>query len=166
MTNTGGSRNERDILVRGFDRFRVPLSIDGVRVYLPADNRLDFNRFLTPDLSEIQIAKGYVSVLNGPGGMGGAINLVSRKPTKEVELEGRVGTVFSGDLDSMNAWSSLRLRRHAPEGLLRPAQRHDARPGPLEPVQRLHAHLARRTKTAASGAIPTPRTGASTPRSV
>ena len=26
MTNTGGSRNERDILVRGFDRFRVPLS--------------------------------------------------------------------------------------------------------------------------------------------
>jgi iron complex outermembrane recepter protein len=106
MTNTGGSRNERDILVRGFDRFRVPLSVDGVRVYLPADNRLDFNRFLTPDLSEIQIAKGYVSVLNGPGGMGGAINLVSRKPTKEVELEGRVGTVFSGDLDSMNSWST------------------------------------------------------------
>jgi iron complex outermembrane receptor protein len=35
MTNTGGSRNERDILVRGFDRFRVPLSVDGVRVYLP-----------------------------------------------------------------------------------------------------------------------------------
>jgi hypothetical protein len=31
--------------------------------------------------------------------MGGAINMVSRKPTKEVELEGRVGTVFRGDLD-------------------------------------------------------------------
>ena len=43
--------------MRGFDRFRVPLSLDGVRVYLPADNRLDFNRFLTPDLSEIQIAE-------------------------------------------------------------------------------------------------------------
>ncbi len=26
MHNTGGSRNERDIFVRGFDRFRVPLS--------------------------------------------------------------------------------------------------------------------------------------------
>jgi len=104
--NSGGSRAERDIYVRGFDRFRVPLSIDGVRIYLPADNRLDLNRFLTADLAEVQVQKGYVSVLNGPGGMGGAINLVSRKPTKEVEIEGRSGLVFNGDLDGTNAWSS------------------------------------------------------------
>lgn len=104
--NAGGSRNESDIFVRGFDRQRVPLSIDGVRIYLPADNRLDFNRFLTPDLSEIQVQKGYVSVLNGPGGMGGAINLVSRKPTKAVELEGRSGVVTGGDLDDLNSWNS------------------------------------------------------------
>jgi hypothetical protein len=54
MQNSGGSRNERDILVRGFDRFHVPLYMDGVRIYLPYDNRLDINRFLTPDLSEVQ----------------------------------------------------------------------------------------------------------------
>ena len=36
--NSGGSRNERLLFVRGFDRFQVPLSIDGIRVYLPADN--------------------------------------------------------------------------------------------------------------------------------
>lgn len=104
--NSSGARNEGDIFVRGFNRFQVPLSIDGVRVYLPADNRIDMNRFLTPDLAEVQVEKGYVSVLNGPGGMGGAINLVSRKPTKEVDIEGRVGAVFNGDLDDMNAWSS------------------------------------------------------------
>ena len=86
-----GSRNERTIYVRGFDRFQVPLYIDGVRVYLPADNRLDYGRFLTPDLSEIQVQKGYASVLSGPGGMGGAINLVTRKPTKEFEGELRTG---------------------------------------------------------------------------
>jgi iron complex outermembrane recepter protein len=103
MENTGGSRNERDILVRGFDRFRVPLYLDGVRIYLPADNRLDFDRFLTPDLSEIQVQKGYVSVLNGPGGLGGAINMVSRKPTKVVEIEGRTGVALDGDLSSMGA---------------------------------------------------------------
>lgn len=106
MQNTGGSRNEKDIFVRGFDRFRVPLYMDGVRIYLPYDNRLDFNRFLTPDLAEVQVQKGYVSVLNGPGGMGGAINLVSRKPTREVELEGRVGLVTNGDVSDMNQWSS------------------------------------------------------------
>ena len=90
-SNTGGSRNERLISVRGFDRNQVPLSIDGIRVYLPADNRLDFGRFLTPDLAEVQVQKGYVTVLNGPGGMGGAINLVTRKPTREAEGELRTG---------------------------------------------------------------------------
>jgi iron complex outermembrane receptor protein len=86
-SNTGGSRNERVVSVRGFNRFQVPLLIDGVRVFLPADNRLDYGRFLTSDIAEIQVAKGYVSVLDGPDGMGGAINLVTRKPTKEVEAE-------------------------------------------------------------------------------
>jgi iron complex outermembrane receptor protein len=104
--SAGGRRNEGDIYVRGFDRLRVPLSIDGVRVYLPADNRIDMNRFLTPDLAEIQIQKGYVSVLNGPGGMGGAINMVSRKPTKGLELEARSGLVMNGDVSDMNQWSS------------------------------------------------------------
>ncbi|MFA7604265.1 MAG: TonB-dependent receptor [Novosphingobium sp.] len=88
-SNSGGSRNERLIFVRGFDRFQVPLSIDGIRVYLPADNRLDYGRFLTPDIAEVQVAKGYTSVLDGPGAMGGAINLVTRKPTKALEAEVR-----------------------------------------------------------------------------
>lgn len=103
MSNYGSSRNERDVMVRGFDRWRVPLTMDGARIYLPADNRLDMARFLTPDLAEIQIEKGYVSVLNGPGGLGGAINLVSRKPTKAFESEARVGAVFDGDLEARNA---------------------------------------------------------------
>jgi iron complex outermembrane receptor protein len=94
--NSGGSRNERLIFVRGFDRFQVPLSLDGIRVYLPADNRLDYGRFLTPDIAEVQVAKGYASVLDGPGAMGGAVNLVTRKPTGELEAEVR----SSLDLDS------------------------------------------------------------------
>ena len=84
---TGGSRNERLIFIRGFDRFQTTLSIDGVRVFLPADNRIDFGRFLTADLAEVQVSKGYVSVLNGPGSLGGAVNLVTRKPSKPFELE-------------------------------------------------------------------------------
>lgn len=94
-SNSGGSRNERLIFVRGFDRFQVPLSIDGIRVYLPADNRLDYGRFLTSDIAQVQVAKGYASVLDGPGAMGGAINLVTRKPTREIEAEAR-GTLSLG----------------------------------------------------------------------
>lgn len=98
-SNSGGSRNERLLFVRGFDRFQVPLSIDGIRVYLPADNRLDFGRFLTPDIAELQVAKGYASVLDGPGAMGGAVNLVTRKPTKAIELEARGTLNLDRDAD-------------------------------------------------------------------
>jgi len=87
MTSGSGNRNESTLSLRGFNRWQVPLTMDGIRLYLPADNRIDFDRFLTLDLSEIQISKGYVSVLNGPDGMGGNINLVTRKPVKEFEAE-------------------------------------------------------------------------------
>jgi len=99
-SNTGGSRNERLIYVRGFDRFQTTLSIDGVRVFLPADNRIDFARFLTADLSEIQISKGYVSVLDGPGGLGGAINLVTVKPTQAIEGELQASAFFNREFES------------------------------------------------------------------
>jgi iron complex outermembrane receptor protein len=96
-TTGSGNRNEALISVRGFDRWQVPLLMDGIRLYLPADNRIDFDRFLTPDLSEIQVSKGYVSVLNGPDGMGGAINLVTRKPVKPFEAEARASLALGAD---------------------------------------------------------------------
>jgi iron complex outermembrane receptor protein len=108
-SNSGGSRNEQLLFVRGFDRLQTPISIDGIRVYLPADNRLDFGRFLTADLSQIEVAQGYVSVLNGPGAMGGAINLVTRKPRSELDIDARSGLTLgnSGSLDSENASVSV-----------------------------------------------------------
>jgi iron complex outermembrane receptor protein len=104
-SNSGGSRNEQLLFVRGFDRFQVPITVDGIRVYLPADNRLDFGRFLTADLSQVQVAKGYVSVLNGPGALGGTINLVTRKPTQDLEIDARAGMNLgnSGSLNRGNA---------------------------------------------------------------
>ena len=44
---TGGPRNERLFFIRGFDRFQSTLMVDGIRVYLPADNRLDVGFFPT-----------------------------------------------------------------------------------------------------------------------
>src|ERR1700704_702704 len=94
---TGGPRNERLFFIRGFDRFQAPLFVDGIRVYLPADNRLDLGFFLTSNLAEIQVEKGYVSVLSGPGAVGGALNLVTRKPTQPFEYEARAGIALGGN---------------------------------------------------------------------
>jgi iron complex outermembrane receptor protein len=89
-----GARNEANIWIRGFDRFRVPLYIDGIPVYLPADNRIDFSRFSTSDISEIQVSKGFTSVIDGPGALGGSVNLVSREVSRPFEGDMRIGGSF------------------------------------------------------------------------
>lgn len=111
--DTNGRRNEHDIFVRGFGRLQVPLLIDGIRVYLPADNRLDYRRFLTADLAEIQISKGQASVIDGPGALGGVINLVTRKPAQPFEARLQLGVDFdrTGGYDGPTASASLGTRQ-------------------------------------------------------
>jgi iron complex outermembrane receptor protein len=92
-----GARNESDIWLRGFDRWRVPLYIDGIPIYLPADNRIDFRRFTTSDISQIQVSKGYTSVIDGPGALGGSVNLVSRQVDRPLEGDARLGSGFDSD---------------------------------------------------------------------
>ena len=86
------ARNEKIISVRGFDSRQVPLFIDGIPVYVPFDGYVDFNRFTTADLASIQVAKGFSSVAYGANTLGGAINLISRKPTKKLEGDLTVGS--------------------------------------------------------------------------
>ncbi|MBT0671470.1 Plug domain-containing protein, partial [Novosphingobium profundi] len=69
-TNSGGSRNEQLIFLRGFDRYQVPLSIDGIRVYLPADGRLDYGRFLTAALLQTLVTAGQRHPVWGSGSIG------------------------------------------------------------------------------------------------
>jgi iron complex outermembrane receptor protein len=91
------NRNEAGIMVRGFStRGQVPLYLDGIPISVPYDGYVDFNRFLTSDLSEVQVAKGYSSPLLGPNGLGGTINLVTHEPVKKVDVDALIGT-GSGD---------------------------------------------------------------------
>ena len=68
--------------MRGVDLRQVPLFVDGIPVYVPFDGYVDLDRFVTDDLSEVRITKGMTSVLIGPNALGGAINLVTKRPTK------------------------------------------------------------------------------------
>lgn len=91
VTLSTNSRNEKTIAVRGFDSRQVPLYIDGIPVYVPYDGYVDFNRFSTADLAGIQVAKGFSSMEYGPNALGGAVNLVSRKPKARLEGDAMVG---------------------------------------------------------------------------
>ena len=79
------------VYLRGFDVRQVPLFIDGIPAYVPYDGYVDFGRFTTFDLAEIRVAKADASLLYGPNTLGGAINLVTRKPVKPFEGDARLG---------------------------------------------------------------------------
>ena len=103
---TTNVRNEKMVYLRGYDPRQAPLFIDGLPVYVPYDGYVDFTRFTTADLDSIQVAKGFSSIMYGPNTLGGAINLVSRKPTKALEGDIRVGVTSSNEtLASVNVGS-------------------------------------------------------------
>ena len=96
-----GARNETMVYVRGFDLRQVPVFIDGIPVYVPYDGYVDLGRFTTFDLAEVNVAKGFSSVTYGPNTLGGAINLVSRRPQQKLEFDGRAG-LLSGQGHRLN----------------------------------------------------------------
>ncbi len=91
VTVSTNSRNEQTVYLRGYDPRQAPLFIDGIPVYVPYDGYVDFGRFDTADLAAIQVAKGFSSVAYGPNTLGGAINLISRKPRKAFEGDVSIG---------------------------------------------------------------------------
>ena len=103
-----GPRNESVVYVRGFDLRQVPVFIDGVPVYVPYDGYVDMGRFTTFDLAQVNVSKGFASILYGANTMGGAINLVTAKPDKPFSLNGRVGAFSGGGFRwNVNAGSRL-----------------------------------------------------------
>ncbi len=92
-----GGRGESTLYIRGFNAQRVGVFIDGIPVYVPYDGNFDYGRFLTGDISEIDVAKGYSSVAYGANTIGGVINVISKKPTKEIEGNIRGDLYFDND---------------------------------------------------------------------
>ena len=87
------ARNEAAIRVRGFSsKGQVPFYVDGIPVSMPYDGTIDFGRFLSNDIAEMQVSKGFSSPLLGPNALGGSINLVTRQPEKKFQGDVAMGT--------------------------------------------------------------------------
>ncbi len=98
VQNIGG-RSEKLVYVRGFNSRQVPLFMDGVPVYVPYDGNFDLSRLLTFDVAEINVSKGFSSVLYGANTLGGSINVVSRRPEEGFHANLRSGLGFDADND-------------------------------------------------------------------
>lgn len=96
-----GGRGEGTLYIRGFDAKRIGVFIDGIPIYVPYDGNFDYARFLTSDVAQIDVSKGFSSVVYGGNTMGGVVNIVSKKPTKI--LEGNIKTTLVLDSDAKMA---------------------------------------------------------------
>ncbi len=86
-------RNESSIRLRGFtSKGQVPFYIDGIPVTMPYDGTIDFGRFLSNDIAEMQVSKGFSSPLLGANALGGSVNLVTRQPEKKIQGDVAMGT--------------------------------------------------------------------------
>ncbi|TKI69331.1 TonB-dependent receptor [Sulfurimonas crateris] len=104
-----GGRGESTLYIRGFDAKRVGVFIDGIPVYVPYDGNFDYGRFLTTDIGSIDVSKGYSSVIYGGNTMGGVVNIVSRKPTKEFEGNVKGKIVLDSDAKMARHVESVNL---------------------------------------------------------
>jgi iron complex outermembrane receptor protein len=95
-SSISGDRNEQTVFVNGFDLRQVPLLLDGIPIYVPFDGYVDLGRFTTFDLAAISVQKGLSSVTAGPNALGGAINLISNKPSHKLEVSGLQGVFNNG----------------------------------------------------------------------
>lgn len=104
--STSGQRNESMVSVRGFDLKAVPVYMDGIPVYVPYDGYVDLGRFTTFDLSAIDVSKGFSSMLYGPNSLGGAINLISRKPVQKIEWDAALGIINTNGYRANANWGA------------------------------------------------------------
>jgi iron complex outermembrane receptor protein len=92
----GGMRNESNFTVRGMDERMMPVFIDGVPLAAPYRGEADNARFLTADLEDVEIQKGYSSMLLGSNTLGGAVIMRTARPKKQFELFHKSAVDFDG----------------------------------------------------------------------
>ena len=95
-TSLGGNGKQESLVsLRGFDPRDVIVLIDGVPTYEPYSRMLDLKQIPAADIAKIKIIKGPAGVLYGPNGLGGVINIVTKKGAGRTKghVEGSYGDV-------------------------------------------------------------------------
>ena len=87
MREATSQRGEPSINIRGYGYTQIGLYLDGIPMMSIYDRQTDFSQYVTQGIDSIQISKGFTSPVYGMTSLGGAINMVSSRPEKELEID-------------------------------------------------------------------------------
>ncbi len=79
LVSSTGARGERIFTLRGFDQRQIAVLLDGAPFELPYDGQLDLAMVPAALIERVELLKGPGTVAVGPNGLGGAVNIVTRR---------------------------------------------------------------------------------------
>lgn len=86
------SKSEEQVTIRGFEQDKVLVLMDGIPVSLPFEGQINLADIPVQNIASIKLIKGIGSVLYGANGMGGVINVITKrgesKPSFSAQYEG------------------------------------------------------------------------------
>ncbi|MGP1580956.1 MAG: TonB-dependent receptor plug domain-containing protein [Wolinella sp.] len=95
------AKNKSAVSIRGIGAAGTLFLIDGKRLAGEVKNPYDLDRIPVSMIERVEIIKGPASALYGADAMGGVINIITKKPTKE--LEGSIGLQGSSNYQGKGA---------------------------------------------------------------
>ncbi len=110
ITATTGRKNSPFVNIHGIDQSKTLVLIDGVPYYETAYGSLDLNSIPADNVAKIEIQKGVSSVLYGPNGLAGVINIITKKATDRPALG---ALVEAGDYESRRYtfWHGMKIKK-------------------------------------------------------
>lgn len=94
MREATSQRGEPGINIRGYGITQVGLYLDGIPMMSIYDRQTDFSQYAMQGIDNVYISKGFTSPIYGMTSLGGAINIVSHRPQKELEISVRQKLLF------------------------------------------------------------------------
>lgn len=76
---TQSNKGEKFLTMQGFEQDKILILLDGVPYYETNYGQLDLNQIPANIIAKVEVSKGASSVLYGPNGMGGVINIITHK---------------------------------------------------------------------------------------
>lgn len=89
-----GKRGEHLLQLRGFDQTEILILVDGIPMEVPFDGVVDLGKIPSAMIDRIEVVKGAGPIVYGPGGLGGAVNLITRSPIDTPVIEFSTGGSF------------------------------------------------------------------------